>query len=41
MVQLWWPPVVGILEGLSGRIGEPQGAQGPEGSLVLSGELPE
>jgi hypothetical protein len=41
MAQLWWSPVAGILEGLPGRVGEPQGAQGSEGSLVLSGELPE
>jgi hypothetical protein len=41
MAQLWWPPVAGILEGLPGRVGEPLGAQDPEGSPVLSGELPE
>jgi hypothetical protein len=41
MVQLWWPPVVEILEGLPRWVGGPQGAQGPEGSPVLPGELPE
>jgi hypothetical protein len=41
MVQLWWPPVAGILKGLPRRVGEPQGAQGPEGSPVLSVELTE
>jgi hypothetical protein len=41
MKQLWWPPVAGILKGLPRRVGEPQGAQGPEGSPVLSGELTE
>jgi hypothetical protein len=39
MAQLWWPPMAEILDGLSGRVGEPQGAQGPEGSPVMSGEL--
>jgi hypothetical protein len=31
----------GILKELPGQVGEPQGAQSPEGSPVLAGEVPE